>query len=307
MAILFKVTKKGLGRIGVSLALALFILPLHVFAIPNTPSILESEWETGGFVVNYDNVQVGAEIKLYISLDRENFSLHESWIAEDTNGSKYIYGLDNGETYYFYITQTVDGNESLPSEIYRQTPPSTVFIINWPDMFNDLSVKLQELNDELTLTLEGLFTPSQQAMDDLELAINNFKNTIGVGSATGNAQDLQEGIDDIIPNLKPPVVVDDGINTFTGGPTGLQSPFEQVTDTETGLTKPDLMSGTDTDLTFSIPISEYNGEKIEVKLFTQEQLNKFMWIGLLRDVISAAIWIMFCMYTLKRFTPIFKV
>lgn len=258
-------------------------------AYVNPPNLEGADWMTGGFIYKYDFVKPGATVRLYVSTDAKTYKVMDTFVAEAEKGVRQIDGLDNGDTVYFYITQEVDGEESARSSRLRQTPPYTVFVINWPDMLADIENML-----------ENFFTPSQSAADNLKDAMDNLADKMGAGAAGQAGAGLGGGFGDAGKNMPPPIVPKPGDNPYGGGSTGGQLP-NQGGDIGTG-TPPDLTGGTDTDLSFTIPITQ----GVEVKLFTKEQMQKFGWIAIIRTLINAVIWIMFGMYLVNRFTPQLK-
>ncbi|MGO0063937.1 hypothetical protein ACTID9_28715 (plasmid) [Brevibacillus fluminis] len=272
------------------LFLAVLLVPSLSFAATVKPPVLvEADWITGGFIVKYDQAIPGATLRLYLSTDYKTYSVIRTWTADATSGITEINGLDNGDTIYYYVTQELDGVESARSNIQKQTPPYTVFVINWPDMLNDLQNMMQ-----------NFFTPSQAAIDGLKDALNNLADKMGAGAAGAAGSQIGGAIGDAASNMPPPIVPSPGSNPYGGGDTGGQLPNKGA---DIGKGKlPDLMSGTDTDLTFVVPITQ----GVTVKLFTKEQMEKFGWIAIIRIVVNAIIWIMFGLYLINRFTPHLK-
>lgn len=275
-----------------ALALLFFglLLPGQAFAAYlNPPDLDGADWMTGGFIYKYDFVKPGATVRLYVSTDYKTYKVIDSFVADADKGVRQVNGLDNGDTVYFYITQELDGVESAPSNKLRQTPPYTVFVINWPDMLTDIENMLA-----------NFFTPSQGAADNLNDALDNLANKMGGGAAGQAGSGLGSGFGDAGKNMPPPIVPQPGQNPYGGGSTGGQLP-NKGGDISTGK-PPDLTGGTDTDLSFTVPITQ----GVEVKLFTKEQMQKFGWIAIIRTLINAVIWIMFGMYLVNRFTPQLK-
>lgn len=266
------------------------LLPMQAAAAyVNPPDLDGADWMTGGFIYKYDFVKPGATVKLHLSTDSKNYSVVDSFVADAEKGVRQIDGLDNGDTVYFYLTQELDGVESAPSNKLRQTPPYTVYVINWPEMLTDIENMM-----------ENFFTPSQAAADNLKDALDNLSDKMGGGASGQAGSQLGGGFGDAAQNMPPPIVPNPGSNPYGGGQTGGQLP-NGGGDIKTG-TPPDLTGGTDTDLSFTIPITQ----GVEVKLFTKEQLEKFGWIAIIRTLINAVIWIMFGMYLVNRFTPQLK-
>lgn len=272
-------------------------------------------------------------------------------LVETTKTSYTDQHLENGVTYYYYVTAAYNGKESPPSNITRQTPPDTVVEVNEPlkiqeintdsvvlehgfryppyeiymngnkimeteadsftvevdnvqfnetyqfyvktesgrvsnyvDVIFDDSDKnfLAELDRMLNELVEKTFTPSDEAMSNLDDAISDLKNSVGAGQAEDIGSDL------------------DQMNDTT-------SLTDPITLNPTNDELPDL-TGQETELSFTIPLTQdMQGNPLEVTLFTQEQMDKMTWLLTLRDVISAGIWIMFAYYIINRFTPQFKV
>lgn len=173
-------------------------------------------------------------------------------------------------------------------------------------MFSDLVNALQAMNQDLMEHLDGLMTPSQSAMDDLRDSIDGLKDALGVGSAVGAGNQLSTGLDGISNGLAPPIVNDDGDGTYTGGKTGSNLPFPNQPG-NSGLISPNLDSGTDTVLTMRIPYGvDMQGNLLYVKLFTEEQMEKMKWLGLLRTLAAATIYIIFAFWLVTRFSPQLK-
>lgn len=304
--------RKG-GRV-LAIAVLVFLFVSNVTqAAPPKPSLGLVDWSTGAIEIVWSNVIPGNKINLYVSsVDSEGeFVLYDSWIANTESGSRYVEPLDNGKTYWFYITQEDETGESEKSSTHKQTPPVTVFVINWQEWLAEIANSINVGNQYLTQQIEQIFMPSQAALDDLFVAIDELKDAVGFGQAEGIGGGMIDEFDDVKAGLKPPAVIDDGENTFTGGKSGSNSPFNSglINDPEGGinLEVPDLTSGTDTDLTFTLPITvKPDGSFFEIKLFTEEQLDKLMWMGLLRNLSVAAIWIVFGIWIVQRLTPVLK-
>lgn len=289
--ILERMSAKIVQAVGLAgLALILFILPSGAGAVPLAPINVTSEWTTGGFNVNYSGVEIGALVKVYYRYDYNKeempFEVVNTFVAITSNGTFKVQGLPNGTTYYWAITQTVEGVESEKSNIFSGTPPFTTFIINWPEILIDI-------NDAIVNALEGVFSPSNAAIDNLTASIDSLKDALGVNAVTGAGNQLVTGFDNAKNNLKSPVVTDDGIGTFTGG----GSPNDL----------PDL-NGTMNDLSWKVPITKLpNGEFFYVTLFSDEQLEKLKWWAVVKDLVGITIFITFGFWVVVRFTPAFKV
>lgn len=321
MAACEKVARRGemisgaIRRVSIFSVLAFFIYANMVFADVQRPRISESEWRTGGLVIEIYDLIPGALVTVELSEDRKSWFVVEQFVAEGNTFSTIVDGLENGQTYYIRAYQTIDGETSAYS-ISRQTPPLTVFVINWPEiqaffgeLLQSLRGAIEQLDDSINSHLDGLFTPSPGAIADLQDAINDLRDAIGVGQVGQIGSDLQNGIGNVGGNLKPPIVTDDGQNTYTGGPSGSAPPFSMNPPSGNGmnLEYPNLDSGTDTDLSFRFPITkDMSGNWIYVKLFTKEQMEKYMWLDLIRNLAIAAMWILFAIWIVTRFTPQFK-
>lgn len=294
----------------VILLIALFVMPDAAEAAPPPPPMIgETDWRTGEIEICWSGVIPGHTIILYVKTHKDsNYRAHDAWTAETSSGCYISKFFENGQTVWHYIVQ-VDpntGEMSEPSNEGRQTPPITAFIINWPNIFEDLKTFFQQLDQGLKDHLDGLFTPSQQAMDDLKSAIDGLKGALGAGQATGAGSQLQSGFNDVASGLRPPAVVDDGNGTFTGGAGGPQLP-QPNTSNGAGLNYPNPDSGTSNELTIRIPYGvDMQGNLLYVKILTQEQLEKMKWLGLLRTLAAATIWILFAMWLLHRFAPQLK-
>lgn len=311
MVIRCKVILDSIGRVLLLTVLAFFIFANSSFAAPSAPTMGETDWRTGELEIAWSNVTPGNTIIVYAKTFRQpDYEAMDAWIANTATGSYIVKPFENGQTVWHYIVQVdpITGQMSPPSNVGKQTPPITAFIINWPDMFKELSDLLKDLNDKLTDKLESLATPSQQAQDDLNAAVNNVKDALGVGSAQGAGDALTGGFNGMQPGMSQPGV-DDGNGTFTGGNTGPNLPFPSVGngDPNMSLITPDLDSGTDTELTMRIPIGiKKDGSLWYIKIFTKEQMEKIKWIFLFRTIAAAIIYIMFGLYIVYRFAPQLK-
>lgn len=310
---------------------AFFILANSVFAAdepppppvpPPPPTLGETDWRTGEIEIAWSGVTPGNAIILYVRTYKQtSFTAFDTWTAETSSGSYIVKPFENGQTVWHYIVQ-VDHDTGLisdPSWIGKQTPPITAFIINWPDMFRELSNELEQLNDDLKQKLtdlndnlkghmDKLATPSPAAIADLQNAINNLKDAVGVGTAQNVGNVITGGFDNMLPGMKQPGV-DDGNGTYTGGSTGSNLPFPPKNNSDPGmnLTSPDLDTGTDTEFTMRIPFGiKQDGSLWYIKLFTAEQMEKMKWIFLLRSIAVGIIYIMFAVYLVYRFAPQLK-
>lgn len=307
------ISRRG-GRVLILSVLAFFLTSVNAFAI-SKPVINETEWRTGGLVIELSGLIPGADVTIELSKDKKSWDVIRQFTADSNTYTTIEDGLENGQTYYIRAKQTF-GGEISEYGTARQTPPLTVFVINWPEiqeffqgMYDALIDAVSHLDDSINSHLDGLFTPSPGAIADLQDAINDLKDSLGVGPVQQIGSDLQNGLDGIRGNLRTPIVTDDGEHTYTGGPNGSQSPFDlnPPTGGEMNLQYPNLDSGTDTDLSFRIPITkDMNGEWVYVKLFTKEQMEKYMWLDLIRKLAIAGMWILFAIWVITRFTPQFK-
>lgn len=306
----------GLGL--VITVLAFFLLSTATYALPLTPVLEEADWRTGEIMVNYSNVQIGSTIKVFARQhDDSSFAQVDSFITTDTFGNHVTKYFENGQSVWYYVTQTVEGEQSLPSITYKITPPITAFIINWPDMLNELTDLAERLNDELIDAIEGIATPSPEAMADLADSVEGLKDAVGVGTVEAIGDDLKAGLDGMQSGMSSPAVTDDGVGTFTGGSTGSQLPSASQTVTDSGegsggsgmsldTLNPD--SGTTNENTIRIPYGvNMQGELLYLQLFTDEQMEKLKWLGLLYDIAESIMWIFAGIAFLWKFVPNFKV
>ncbi|MCL6456518.1 MAG: hypothetical protein K6T85_00785 [Gorillibacterium sp.] len=286
------------------LLLTLIVMPSLTYAAVPTPHLEVSSWRTGEIDVTFSDVVPGNMITLYITTyDKHgSFDAHDVWIADVSEGYHISKYFENGQSVWFYITQynPVTGETSSASNTLVSTPPITAYIINWPEMFSDfkslfdgLSDVIRSTNQSMQDALEGLATPSEGAMDDLADAVNDLKDSLGAGSANQAGTDLQGAIDNSQSGMQAPAVVDDGEHTWTGG--------------KTGTDLPSVEGGTATALTMKIPLHlNPDGSFHYYYFFTQEQLDKFMWLGLLRKIAVAVMWISLAIWLVVRFTPALK-
>lgn len=307
MVVYCKMMMKNVWR-GLSLAvLAFFILSSETYAAPPAPSLGETDWRTGEIDICWSGVTPGNTIILYTKRwDQPSFVAHSSWVAETVIGCRVVGDFQNSQSIWHYIVQVDEaGEESEPSTIEKQTPPITAYIVNWPSMLEDLLAAMREMNESLKAHLDKLMTPSESSMEGLLDAVNNLKNALGVGSVDRAGNQMVNELDDVIRGLKPPVVEDDGDGTFTGGKTGGELPFNKTPHGD--LIGPDPDSGTDTELTIRIPYTvDMQGNLLYMKLFTEEQLEKMKWLGLMRTLAVAVIYIFFGIWLVSRFAPQLK-
>lgn len=284
-------------------ALALFLLLLlwttHTAqaAAPSAPQLGETDWRTGEIEVKWSGVTPGYTIILFTATHEtgDSYRAHDTWTAETSEGSYIVKYLENGQTIWHYIVQVnpATGEMSPPSAVARQTPPATVYVINWPDMFRQLVDMVAAANQSMQDKLDSLFTPSDKAMAELQQAVNDLKQASGFGAAETAGSGIRDGLTGSQAGMKPPVVQDDGVHTWTGGPTGGSLP--------------NVKGGTETELTMKIPLfANPDGSLHYFTFFTKEQLDKFMWLALLRKVVVSMMWISFAIWMVVRFTPALK-
>lgn len=311
-----KTLKRGL----LTAVFAFFILTSSVSAAPAAPVLGQTDWRTGEIETCWSGVTPNNTIILYAkTYSNPSYHAVDSWTAPTESGCYISKPFENGQTVWHYIVQ-VDpntGEVSPSSNEGKQTPPITAYIINWPDMFNDLKGALQDMFNNLNNHLDQLFTPSQPAIDGLKNAVNNLQDKIGAGQAISTGTDIQNSINNVQNNLYPPGIQDDGTSTFTGGPGGAKLPQGNISLTPpngsggTGpvgtLSAPNCDDGTDTPLTVEFPIGmKPDGTLLKCKIATQEQFDKYPWLRLVRDCASAALWILFGIWLVQRFAPSFK-
>ncbi|MNW44040.1 hypothetical protein D3C74_212560 [compost metagenome] len=294
-------------KLTVLVALSFFLLifaPTIVRAAdPPRLYLNETDWRTGEIMIDYSGAIIGYTIKVHGATFETDgsYKLLDSFTAVTANGRHVTSYLENGQSVWFYITlHDQAGNQISKSNVLKQTPPITAFIINWPDMLKDLD---KMLND----AVEKAMTPSQDAQDKLKNALDGLKNAVGGGAANNAGNQLQNAINAGQGGMKDPAVKDDGNGTFTGGNTGGKLPSDNKTG-DSGLNYPDPDSGTSTEMTIRIPyMADMQGNLVYVKLFTKEQMEKMKWWDLARNLAGATIWVMFGIWLVQRFTPQLKV
>jgi len=244
------------------------------------------------------------------------YTAHDSWMVESSSGSYITQFLENGQTVWYYVKlyDPVADEWSPSSNIQKQTPPITAYIINWPDMLKDLADAIAESDQRMQDFIEDMATPSDDAIDDLKNAIDELKNAVGAGQASGTGTGLVNGLNNAQGGMRPGLT-DDGNGTFTGGSTGGQLPSTSQPGGAGGnngpggmnLNAPNPDSGTDGEMTFRIPYGVgLDGKLLYVKIFTQEQMEKLKWMGLLRTIFAAIIYIIFGVWLVSRFSPTLK-
>lgn len=289
---------------------AFLVFPFLVgsaYAAPSAPLITDSKWETGELNVCYQNVTPGNTIILYIADYRQpnQYMARDTWIAQASTECYMTTFYENGQTIFHYIVQ-VDKDTfeiSDPSPIVKQTPPVTVYVTNWPEMFNDLKNLFEDMKNKL----DELATPSQKAQDDLKASIDGLKQAIGLPQVQNAGNGIVDGLNGAQPGMKPPIIEDNGRDTYTGGTSGPGLPPNTRNTDGLGLSSPNLDEGTDTELTMRIPFGvKQDGSLWYIKLFTKEQMDKLMWLGLLRSIGVAMIYILFGIWLVYRFSPQLK-
>lgn len=299
--------------LGAVLLLALPFLPSKASAAIPHPILLETDWRTGEIMVSWTNATPGTTMMMYAATHENHgaYEFRDAWVVHSETGSYVTQFLENGQTVWYYVRlyDPVTQEWSDQSNELKQTPPETVFVINWPDMFNDLKNAMQAMNDDMKRYFDKLFTPSDQAINDLKDAVDGIKNAVGAGDATNAGNQLVNGLNNMQGGMSPPVVRDDGNGTYTGGSTGGQLPSTpgNVDGNGMHLVAPDPDSGTDTEMTMRIPIGIHpDGSLYYIKLFTKEQMEKMKWFGLIRELAGITIFIIFGIWLTARFAPQLK-
>lgn len=285
------------------LVIAALFVPLGTTHAAAAITLMETQWQTGQLEVTWEGAVDGVQMTLYTRTWHDTtYEAHDGWVATES-GTHISRFFENGQTVWYYVSQTdpLTGAELRSNEV-RQTPPITAYIINWPEIWGDMSGEggfggiaeaIDRMNQGLQEKLDQLFTPSPQAMADLQDAIDDLKNGVGVGQAEQIGGQLQTGFNNIANGASPPVVTDDGEGTFTGG----ANPGEL----------PEL-EGTMNDVSFCVPITQkMDGSMFRVCLLTDEQLEKMKWWRVVYDLLSVVPWVLFAVWIVQRFTPQFKV
>lgn len=311
---------KLVQRIVILFSVLFLINTLDVEASVSRPNLQSVDWRTGELQVCWSDLYTADEfsiMRLWVTTHetQDNFYMHETWLADEESGCYISKYFENGQSVWFYVDvlHAITGEKSERSYILKQTPPITAYIINWPDMFQDLIQALEDSNQNMQDYLDGLVTPSPQAMNDLQNALNNLANTLGIGNVNNAGNQLQNGLGNIANNLQPPLNFNDGNGTFTGGSNPNQLPYNNNNTGNTGnqnssnLTYPNVDDGTMNDFSFRIPyMVDQNGNFIYIKLFTDEQLEKMKWLDAALKIAEAIIYIFDAFYLLSRFAPQFK-
>lgn len=286
-------------------------------AAPSRPTLIETDWRTGEIQICWEGATLNSIMFLYVSKwdDPHTYVATDFFVVTEANGCYVSKYHENGQSLWYYVQlyDDVTGEWGPKSNTQKQTPPITAYIINWPDMFKDLINGMKEANDALADRIEGMLTPSDKAMSDLQDAINGLKDALGVGAATGSGGQVQTGLDGLQPGMRPPIGVDDGNGTWTGGNTGPNLPYpneNQPLPPEGGggeLIVPNPDSGTANEFTLRIPYGvDMKGELLYFQIFTEEQMEKMKWLNLIRNLAAALIYIMFGMWLVYRFSPQLK-
>lgn len=287
-----------------------FILTLLTVSIPAEAAtalhLEETDWRTGEIEIKYTGATPGNLIVVYGKTYREAesaaFTPMDSFVVQSESGSHITSYLENGQSIWYYIASydPISNEQTGLSNRLKQTPPITAYIINWPDMLADLD---SMINNAITKAV----TPSDDAINKLNDAIDKLKDATGAGSAASTAGSIQDAINQGQQGMSPPIVNDDGNGTYSGGSTGPKLPGQPATG-DSGLEYPNPDSGTDTEMTMRIPYGvDMQGKLLYVKLFTAEQMEKMKWMDVIRKLCGAAIWIMFAIWLVQRFTPQLKV
>jgi hypothetical protein len=275
---------------------------MYANAYTTAPNIQPKEWRTGEIEYCWTGLVSGDALVMYTrNYDELNFSMRSYYNVPSSAGCHVVPYFENGQTIWYYFHSIQSGEMSPATITFKQSPPVTAYIVNLPEFLDTFEPSLNELNE----TLENTFKPSIASQTNLMNAIQNISNSLGVNALEQKMLDIKSHIDNSKASLTTPFS-DDGVGTFTGGSTGNELPFNKVT--KDGLNTYDLNSGTNNVLTFSLPLTkDTNGNWINMKLFTNEQLDKMKWLALARDIAVAVLYIMFAIFLLNRFSPTFKV
>lgn len=292
----------GMNKIGrwVFAPLIFFFLTITVAHGANAaPFLEETKWRTGELEISYTGAHIGYMIVLYAATyDTEGvYNPVDTWFVTSESGTHVTKPFENGQTVWYYVKQydPITGDSSSQSNLLKQTPPITAYIINWPDMLNDLN---QVINNAMT--------PSNNAINDLKDALDDLKKAVGAGQAASAGGAIKDGLDGVQGGMHPPLIKNPEEGTYTGGAGGFKLP--QTDKTNGGLTSPDPDSGTSNEVTMRIPWGvDMSGNLLYVKIFTNEQMEKMKWFGLLRTLIGITMWIIFAIWLVQRFTPQLKV
>lgn len=313
MAVRGEVIKRGGARgTAIMLSLLFFLVWADVAgAAPNAVVLTESNWRTGEIEVCYTGAVPGNVVQLWAKTWKDpDFEQVQSRIVVQATECWTSVPLENGQSIWYYV-RTVDGlGDYADSYVFKQTPPITAYIINWPDIFADITGAMEDINASLTASIEAMVMPSSTSIDNLTASVENLKASIGVAQIETIGGQLGSGIDGLTEDMPGPAVVDDGVGTFTGGEGGPGLPTGTKGHDGGGisLTAPDPDSGTSNDATIRIPYGvDMGGNLLYLKLFTDEQLEKLKWIGLLYAIATATMWIFAAIAFVMHFVPKFKV
>lgn len=296
--------QRAFAKLALACVLLLCVIPATAYAAPPPPPVIgDTDWRTGEIEVAWSNVTPGFTLILYTRTYKEtSFTARDTWIADTASGTHITKFYENGQTLWHYLVAVnpVTGEMSAPSNEGKQTPPITAYIINWPDMLKDLQKALDgikdtinDANQSLKDHLDSLFTPGQDAMNNLKNAVDQLKDATGSGAAGNAGNDLKNGFDDVKNGLKPPVTKNDGVGTFTGGAKSNEIPG---------------LDGTHNEMTWCVPITyKMDGSPFNACIFTDEQLEKMKWWQVVRELIGYTEFITFGIWVVTRFTPQFKV
>jgi hypothetical protein len=200
---------------------------------------------------------------------------------------------------------------SNQSNRLKQTPPETTIVTNFleildplTEFFNELIESVNAINTTLNEFFTDLIFPSNESIENLTDAITDLKDSLGISALNETANSLKDDLNNSQSGMSP-AFENDGINTFSGGDSSVPLYSNK---SFAGLNVPDLESGTDTPLSFVVPITQLpDGSMFNIKLFTAEQLERLKWLGLIREILIAMLWIGFAIFVIVRFTPTFKV
>lgn len=273
-------------------------------------SLGEADWRTGEIEINYKGATQGYTIMVYAATydSQGAYDLIDAFTATADEGKHIVQFRNNGQTIWYYAREVnpATGEQGVRTNIQKQTPPITAYIINWPDMLRDLD---KSIND----ALEKAMKPSPGAVNDLKDAADKLKDSIGGGQAANAGDAIKDAINEGQSGMRDPMK-DDGRGTFSGGDTGGQLPNKPTTGPSLpggsggpGLQYPNPDSGTAIEMTIRIPYGmDMQGNLMYIQLFTQEQMDKMKWLGLARTLMVATIWLIFGFWLVQRFSPQLK-
>jgi hypothetical protein len=297
---------------GLAVALILFyaVAAPTVSAAVSTPQITESTWRTGEIQVCYTGVDPGVTLMMFAATHDTPgvYGKVDEWITPAGEGCHISKYFENGQTVWFYLLASNNGDLSEQSVVTRQTPPITAYIINWDDMLFDLNSMTDSLkktiddgNDKIIDAMKDVSTPSDAKMQEVADAVEEVKNAIGGGSAKNVGDQLQGSFNNIGATGKPPISNDDGIGTFTGG-------ADPSSGSPTNMIQPPNLSGTKNEATICFNLTKkMDGTPYEACIFTNEQMDKLKWWAVVYKAMELLPWLMMAVYLVQRFTPQFKV